>query len=75
MRSPKIWTTMALMIIGVSVLVLRAPANRLTADQNQLQSLLKENSSKASAGENQLSQEKKILFKCFFSKMLCGNGV
>ncbi|EGP5469824.1 acyltransferase [Enterococcus faecium] len=62
MRSPKIWTTMALMIIGVSVLVLRAPANRLTADQNQLQSLLKENSSKASAGENQLSQEKKILF-------------
>lgn len=62
MRSPKIWTTMALMIIGVSVLVLRAPANRLTADQNQLQSLLKENSSKASGGENQLSQEKKILF-------------
>ncbi|HGF8061653.1 TPA: acyltransferase family protein [Enterococcus faecium] len=62
MRSPKIWTAMALMIIGVSVLVLRAPANRLTADQNQLQSLLKENSSKASAGENQLSQEKKILF-------------
>lgn len=62
MRSPKIWTTMALMIIGVSVLVLRAPANRLTADQNQLQSLLKENSSKASAGVNQLSQEKKILF-------------
>ncbi len=62
MRSPKIWTTMALMIIGVSVLVLRAPANRLTADQNQLQSLLKENSSKASAGENQVSQEKKILF-------------
>ncbi|EGP5480576.1 acetyltransferase [Enterococcus faecium] len=62
MRSPKIWTTMALMLIGVSVLVLRAPANRLTADQNQLQSLLKENSSKASAGENQLSQEKKILF-------------
>lgn len=62
MRSPKIWTAMALMIIGISVLVLRAPANRLTADQNQLQSLLKENSSKASAGENQLSQEKKILF-------------
>ncbi|EOZ5987277.1 acyltransferase family protein [Enterococcus faecium] len=62
MRSPKIWTAMALMMIGVSVLVLRAPANRLTADQNQLQSLLKENSSKASAGENQLSQEKKILF-------------
>ncbi|PEH48746.1 acyltransferase family protein [Enterococcus faecium] len=62
MRSPKIWTAMALMIIGVSVLVLRAPANRLTADQNQLQSLLKENSSKASAGENQLSQDKKILF-------------
>lgn len=62
MRSPKIWIAMALMIIGVSVLVLRAPANRLTADQNQLQSLLKENSSKASAGENQLSQEKKILF-------------
>ncbi|EGP4841642.1 acyltransferase family protein [Enterococcus faecium] len=62
MRSPKIWTAMALMIIGVSVLVLRAPANRLTADQNQLQSLLKENSSKANAGENLLSQEKKILF-------------
>ncbi|EME8111868.1 acetyltransferase [Enterococcus faecium] len=62
MRSPKIWTAMALMIIGVSVLVLRAPANRLTADQNQLQSLLKENSSKASTGENQVSQEKKILF-------------
>ncbi|KST48120.1 acyltransferase [Enterococcus faecium] len=62
MRSPKIWTAMALMIIGISVLVLRAPANRLTADQNQLQSLLKDNSSKASAGENQLSQEKKILF-------------
>ena len=62
MRSPKIWTAMALMMIGVSVLVLRAPANRLTADQNQLQSLLKDNSSKASAGENQLSQEKKILF-------------
>lgn len=62
MRSPKIWTAMALMIIGVSVLVLRAPENRLTADQNQLQSLLKENSSKANAGENLLSQEKKILF-------------
>ncbi|EMF0620394.1 acetyltransferase [Enterococcus faecium] len=62
MRSPKIWTAMALMIIGVSVLVLRAPANRLTAEQNQLQSLLKENSSKANAGENLLSQEKKILF-------------
>ncbi|BDP73247.1 hypothetical protein EfmAA96_10320 [Enterococcus faecium] len=62
MRSPKIWTAMALMIIGVSVLVLRAPASRLTADQNQLQSLLKENSSKANAGENLLSQEKKILF-------------
>ncbi|EGP5187007.1 acetyltransferase [Enterococcus faecium] len=62
MRSPKIWTVMALMIIGVSVLVLRAPENRLTADQNQLQSLLKENSSKANAGENLLSQEKKILF-------------
>ncbi|HAP9381682.1 TPA: acetyltransferase [Enterococcus faecium] len=62
MRSPKIWTAMALMIIGVSVLVLRAPANRLTADQNQLQSLLKENSSKANAGENLLLQEKKILF-------------
>lgn len=62
MRSPKIWTAMALMVIGVSVLVLRAPANRLTADQNQLQSLLKENSSKANAGENLLSQEKKILF-------------
>lgn len=62
MRSPKIWTAMALMIIGVSVLVLRAPANRLTADQNQLQSLLRENSSKANAGENLLSQEKKILF-------------
>ncbi|EGP5747119.1 acyltransferase [Enterococcus faecium] len=62
MRSPKIWTAMALMIIGVSVLVLRAPANRLTADQNQLQSLLKENSSKANAGENLLSQEKKILY-------------
>ncbi|MCC4053398.1 acyltransferase family protein [Enterococcus faecium] len=62
MRSPKIWTAMVLMIIGVSVLVLRAPANRLTADQNQLQSLLKENSSKANAGENLLSQEKKILF-------------
>lgn len=61
MRSPKIWTVMALMIIGVSVLVLRAPENRLTADQNQLQSLLKENSSKANAGENLLSQEKKIL--------------
>ena len=59
MRSPKIWTAMALMMIGISVLVLRATANRLTADQNQLQSLLKENSSKASAGENQLSQEKK----------------
>ncbi|EGP5042696.1 acetyltransferase [Enterococcus faecium] len=62
MRSLKIWTAMALMIIGVSVLVLRAPANRLTAEQNQLQSLLKENSSKANAGENLLSQEKKILF-------------
>lgn len=62
MRSPKIWTAMALMIIGVSVLVLRAPENRLTADQNQLQSLLKENSSKANAGENLFSQEKKILF-------------
>ena len=62
MGSPKIWTAMALMIIGVSVLVLRAPASRLTADQNQLQSLLKENSSKANAGENLLSQEKKILF-------------
>lgn len=62
MRSPKIWTAMALMIIGVSVLVLRDPANRLTAEQNQLQSLLKENSSKANAGENLLSQEKKILF-------------
>lgn len=62
MRSPQIWTAMALMIIGVSVLVLRAPASRLTADQNQLQSLLKENSSKANAGENLLSQEKKILF-------------
>lgn len=62
MRSPKIWTAMALIIIGVSVLVLRAPANRLTAEQNQLQSLLKENSSKANAGENLLSQEKKILF-------------
>ncbi|HGF7952031.1 TPA: acyltransferase family protein [Enterococcus faecium] len=62
MRSPKIWTAMALMIIRVSVLVLRAPENRLTADQNQLQSLLKENSSKANAGENLLSQEKKILF-------------
>ncbi|HCQ8782373.1 acyltransferase family protein [Enterococcus faecium] len=62
MRSPKIWTAMALMIIGVSVLVLCAPANRLTAEQNQLQSLLKENSSKANAGENLLSQEKKILF-------------
>lgn len=62
MRSPKIWTAMALMIIGISVLVLRAPANRLTADQNQLQSLLKENSSKANAGENLLLQEKKILF-------------
>ncbi|EGW2154261.1 acetyltransferase [Enterococcus faecium] len=62
MRSPKIWTAMVLMIIGVSVLVLRAPENRLTADQNQLQSLLKENSSKANAGENLFSQEKKILF-------------
>lgn len=41
MRSPKIWTAMALMMIGISVLVLRATANRLTADQKSVAKFIK----------------------------------